>query len=51
MTRQPISMTRGRSTRPPTNRGLGRAIFSCAASPSNTSVTGATAEGRSPEAA
>jgi hypothetical protein len=33
------------------SRGLGRAIFSRAASPSNTSVTGVTAEGCSPEAA
>jgi hypothetical protein len=41
----------GRGARPTTNCGLGRAIFSRAASPSNTSVTGVTAEGRSPEVA
>jgi hypothetical protein len=42
---------RGRAERPPKSRGLGRAIFSRAASPSNTSVTGVTEEGRPPEAA
>jgi hypothetical protein len=47
----PTMTTRGRLVRPPRSRGLGRAICSRAASPSNTSVTGVTAEGRSPEAA
>jgi hypothetical protein len=46
MTHRMDGTTRGHLTWPPAIRGLGRAIFSRAASPSNTSVTGVAAEGR-----